>query len=75
MSDEPEEPQFMIIGDTVTVQPMDTGLPVREVPHINRPDVAFEAVGYMQEAVEQAGGTMDNSRLRLVYDEEEKEQQ
>jgi hypothetical protein len=70
MTTEPNDGGFIIIGETVTVQPMDTGLLVREVPHVNRPDVVAKAVGYMTEAVEHAGGTVDNSHLRFVYDEE-----
>jgi hypothetical protein len=38
---------------------------------VNRPDVAARGLGFISEALERAGGVMDNSHLRLVYDEEE----
>jgi hypothetical protein len=38
---------------------------------VDRVDVAAEGLAMMTEAVEHAGGTMDNSHLRLVRSEED----
>lgn len=61
-----DDSPFHIIGEEMSVQEIGQGI---GSPRLNRPDVAAKALRAIQESVERAGGTMDNSHLRLLVDE------